>query len=238
MEWKNIVRRRYSSKSSSRWCLSSGWGERFSSRTGPVSTVSRKTSSPRETLKQLRKSHVFDRFEGAATSVLCREYFTSFPPVLVATRGARLASKERKEIILDPSTVFLWFYPPPQLRLVSRRKERWLEETSRRTKELGWWRAWPRREIVACVWERLGEDANYSEDNETRLIMILFFQTFDTIFVVLYFLMTIFILKSNLFGMGRDSWNRSNCITRYNFFDHCLHCLLKLKLKFINFVNI
>lgn len=203
-----------------------------------MSTVSRKTSSPRETLKQLRKSHVFDRFEGAATSVLCREYFTSFPPVLVATRGARLASKERKEIILDPSTVFLWFYPPPQLRLVSRRKERWLEETSRRTKELGWWRAWPRREIVACVWERLGEDANYSEDNETRLIMILFFQTFDTIFVVLYFLMTIFILKSNLFGMGRDSWNRSNCITRYNFFDHCLHCLLKLKLKFINFVNI
>lgn len=165
-----------------------------------VSTVSRE----REKLPPLVK--LWNSYESRTFSTALRgrlhlffEYFTSFPPVLVATRGARFASKERKEIILDPSTVFLWFYPPPQLRLVSRRKERWLEETSRRRKELGWWRAWPRREIVACVWERLGEGTNYSEDNETRLIMILFFlfETFDTIFVILHFLMTIFILKSN-----------------------------------------
>lgn len=150
---------------------------------------------------------------GGGTSVLCSfEYFTSFPLLLVATesRDTRCSFGVKRAKGNNPWPVTgLSLILSSQLRLVSRRKERWLEIPL--DQESGWRWAWRRRKIVAYVWE--GLVLITLEDNETADLDVSF-ETFDSmIFVFLiYIQMTFFMLKSNYLifvieSIGKDNWN-------------------------------
>ena len=102
---------------------------RFSSR---ESTTARKTSSLLswnfETAMEIERFQARERFEGAVhlffvpLNISQVFHYSSWRQNLV-TRDARLASKERREIILDPSPAFLWFYPRNCGSLVEEKKD-------------------------------------------------------------------------------------------------------------------
>lgn len=160
-----------------------------------------------ETATEIERFQARERFEGAVRLFfvllnISQVFHQSSWRQNLVTRDARLASKERREIILDPSTG-LSLILSSQLRLVSRRKERWLENTTRP----GIGMAVSVAEKENCCFRLRSNSLLITlRDNETADFDVFLLKRFDSMIFIfsVYIRIIFFTLKSNYLIFARN----------------------------------